>query len=642
MILSVVCFNRAYSFFRRSRIFLYSMAFFALFHFCFPAMARAEQFFVDKGSDCCDRSVIEADFVKSGRYIIVFVEKGFSFDRQDIDRLVEAFDTVIYPKTLELIGAPWTPGIDSDERIAILLSNLLTRPRDTVVGGYFNGQDELPKSMVPTSNERELLYINANVLPLKKLAAFVAHEFQHLVRHNQKDRRLNKGEARWLDELRSEYMPRFLGLENDFRGSNLEKRIVDFQQWPNDSLTGWLNSQFDYASVNLFGQYLGDRFSPSLYRLMVTNDHVGIPSIEKALADLQIPLSFREVFVQWRLANYLNNSEILEGQYGYKNPHITFTLQPDYSFSFVDLYNGQDSDFIQTVIHPYSSEVIRVQTCSRPVDVFISPTSTPSQGTALIAHLSKLSDGSYRENLDMVDTSLSMTLNQDVQESFFVLTNVSETLAPVTFSAHAKSVSDPRPCVEKIQPVFESATQGDRAILHGKGFEKNMRLFINGKETPFIYRDISMIFADVPPMPDRQAHLRIMSEKGLESNFAFQWKRQKAEEISEGALVKRQNDDKIYVIMGQYRRQLDEAIFSFYGDLLRHDRIQILSPALFDSYQDSVLIREVNSPNVYEILPNGTKRWIKTENDFVTRGFHWDAIYTVNERELQFYPEARD
>jgi len=639
MIQSIVQYVARERFFLKRSLVSYGVVLF-VFLFCLPTMALAEQFFVDSDSDCCKRSSIEADFVRSGRYSMIFVEKGFSFDPQDIDRLVDTFDKIIYPRTIELIGTPWTPGIDQDERVAILLTNLLTRPSDTVVGGYFNSQDELPKSQASTSNERELLYINANMLPLKKLAAYVAHEFQHLVRYNQKERRISKGEERWLDELRSEYMPRFLGLEDDFKGSNLEQRIGFFRKWPNDSLTGWLNNQYDYASVNLFGQYLGDHFSPSLYRAMMANDRVGIPSIEKALSDLQIPLSFREIFVQWRLANYLNNPEILGGKYGYKNPHITFMLQPDHLFSFADLKNGEDSQLIQTVVHPYSSEVIRVQTCSRPVDLFISPDSTSSQAVSLIAHLSKLTNGSYRENLDIADTSLAMTLNPEVQESFFLLTNVSNTLAPVTFTAHAKSISDPRPCIDSIQPVFESAVHGDRAILQGKDFEKDMRLFISGKETPFIYRDTSMILADIPPNPDNQARVRILNQSGLESNFAFPWKRKSVEEIFEGALVRRQNDGQIYVIKDHYRRQLSEAIFSFYGDLLRHDRIQTISPSKFDSYQESTLIRQTHSPNVYEVLSNGTKRWIKTENDFVTRGFHWDAVYTVNERELQFYPEV--
>ncbi|MBI3335922.1 MAG: hypothetical protein HY001_05555, partial [Candidatus Portnoybacteria bacterium] len=66
--------------------------------------------------------------------------------------------------------------------------------------------------------------------------------------------------------------------------------------------------------------------------------------------------------------------------------------------------------------------------------------------------------------------------------------------------------------------------------------------------------------------------------------------------------------------------------------------IQLAAPENIASYQESILVRQVNSPRVYEILPNGKKQWIKTAEEFISRGFDWNAVFEVNERELEFYP----
>ena len=249
-----------------------------------------------------------------------------------ISGLSREFDQNIYPQMTSVYGSEWNPGIDNDFRITILITKMSNE-----AGGYFNYLDEYPQSQFPSSNEREMLYLNATYLGTPRDKAFVAHEFQHLITFYQKDKLNNVDDDTWLNEARSEYAATLLGYDNQYSGSNLEKRVQTFLAQPSNSLTEWRNDISDYGVANLFMQYLVEHYGTKILTLMTQSSYVGINSIDLALNSLGANKTFADVFSDWALASFINACNLDSTQnYCYTNPNLldgTLHVSPTAAYS---------------------------------------------------------------------------------------------------------------------------------------------------------------------------------------------------------------------------------------------------------------------------------------------------------------------
>src|SRR5207247_2557778 len=67
-----------------------------------------------------------------------------------------SFENKVYPTDRRLYGSEWSPGVDSDPHINILLAKI-----PGAAAGYFSSSDELPLWVNEFSAEREMVYINS-------------------------------------------------------------------------------------------------------------------------------------------------------------------------------------------------------------------------------------------------------------------------------------------------------------------------------------------------------------------------------------------------------------------------------------------------------------------------------------------------
>src|SRR4030042_2522846 len=210
-------------------------------------------FFVDPIYDFKNRTEVSATLRNISENVYFYIEDDYwnslSFNEQNlylesINDVAEQFDTITYPILHYVFGSEWKPGIDNDERLTILFTNL-----KVTAGGYFNSKDEIPKSDEDSSNEREMLYIGAVQIRSPLIDSFIAHEFQHLISWNEKERVRNLMDDVWLNELRSEYSPPAAGYDSAYSGTTLDRRVNDFLANPFDSLTEWQGDRFDYPPV---------------------------------------------------------------------------------------------------------------------------------------------------------------------------------------------------------------------------------------------------------------------------------------------------------------------------------------------------------------------------------------------------------
>ena len=294
-------------------------------------------FSINSSYDLNNREQITATLQKVTPKIYFYVDDAWwdpldYNDRLEVKRVLynlgQEFESKIYPTLTSTFGFEWKPGIDNDQRITVLIF-----PMSETAGGYFNSADEYSKLQIPSSNEREMVYLNADYVTSSLEAGFLAHEFTHLISFNQKDRAYGVSEEVWLNEARSETAITLLGYNDTYEGSNLQMRVRTFLDRPYDSLTEWTSTPYDYGVLNLFTQYLIDHYGMNILVDSLHSPKVGIPSINYALKKNGFDTNFSQIFTDWTIAvlvndcslgitNVTSSTSTEEGKYCYKNPNL--------------------------------------------------------------------------------------------------------------------------------------------------------------------------------------------------------------------------------------------------------------------------------------------------------------------------------
>lgn len=283
------------------------------------------KFNIDPSYDFSNREQISTTLKKVSQKGYFYLENDWyknltEGEREKIEPILESltqeFDNVIYPKLNEIYGSEWKPGIDMNYTITILFHKMKEK-----VAGYFRTDDEYYKLQSPNSNEREMLYLNADYLDEEIIKSFIAHEFTHLITFNQKEKIHNVSEEIWLNEARAELAPTLLGYDDQYQGSNLQQRVKQFIESPSDSLTEWQNQKGDYGAVNLFVQYLVDHYGVEILTDSLQSSKVGIESINEFLKKKNFQKDFLQIFTDWTITVFLNNCQFGE-YYCYKNENL--------------------------------------------------------------------------------------------------------------------------------------------------------------------------------------------------------------------------------------------------------------------------------------------------------------------------------
>jgi hypothetical protein len=307
-------------------IFLASLLFFVLPQLTLAAfIGQQDTFSIRKEYDSSGRETLSATLLKIGSKLYYYADLAWwnslsQLERSDVSLALENLDREfsqrIYPTLTSMFGGEWNPGIDKDPVITLLL-----HPMVSGAGGYTNYGDEYPKVQNPSSNEREMMYLNASLITLPSVKTFLAHEFVHVITFNQKNIIRTVSEETWLNEARAEYAPALLGYEDEFEGSNLQRRAKDFLGQSGDALLVWEGLKYDYGVVNLFMQYIVDHYGVNVLKDSMSAGSVGVASISAALAKNGFGKTFAQVFVDWTIAVLVNDCNVGE-HYCYLNPNL--------------------------------------------------------------------------------------------------------------------------------------------------------------------------------------------------------------------------------------------------------------------------------------------------------------------------------
>lgn len=234
-------------------------------------------------------------------HLALFLQNGLQYPEADLQRAAELFESAIYPCVRNLFGSEWTPGVDNDPRLTVLVGNI------PGVAGYYSSADQYPRAVNPFSNEREMFYLNAGAIRLgsPQFLGTMAHEFFHMVQWAN-----DPAEETWVNEGLAELSAEFCGAGASF--------VNAFIANPNTQLTTWAPTPSaaapHYGAAYLFMRYLAERFGRDSLADLVREPGRGIAGIEAWLARRGGP-SFEEVFKDWTVANLVN--ERSTPRYGY-------------------------------------------------------------------------------------------------------------------------------------------------------------------------------------------------------------------------------------------------------------------------------------------------------------------------------------
>jgi immune inhibitor A len=261
----------------------------------------------------------------------LFVEESLDVDDSTLEMIGADFERLVYPRVTAAFGNEWAPGVDADHRISIVHAPL------SGAGGYFSSSDEYPQRVVPRSNEREAVYLDASFLdsPGSTYNAILAHELQHLIHWNA-----DGGEEAWVNEGLSQVAAELVGAGTNAVGDFLAAPDTQLTDWPADG--GGLH----YGESQLFFRYLLDRFGgrENAAALLAAPDD-GIAGVNAYLR--QFGCSFEDVFADWMMANYLDEAS---GPYAHEGADLRVATATTIS----ETGEGDDS------VHQFAADYLEI------------------------------------------------------------------------------------------------------------------------------------------------------------------------------------------------------------------------------------------------------------------------------------------
>jgi immune inhibitor A len=242
-----------------------------------------------------------------------WVQDGLTYNQSDLEKLAHTFDDRIYPTDREFFGSEWTPGIDGDPRLYVLYARGLGN-----VAAYFSSNDEYPPELQKYSNAHEMFVVNADEVRFGQeyTYATLAHEFQHMIHWNQ-----DLSEEIWLNEG-------FSDLAAFLNGYDIGGHDRLFIRNPNLQLNDWPGDTFasapHYGASFLFTAYFLDRFGEDATKAVVAEPANGLDSFDVVLKQRGAidaltgqPIGADDVFIDWAVANTLQDPKVGDGRYAY-------------------------------------------------------------------------------------------------------------------------------------------------------------------------------------------------------------------------------------------------------------------------------------------------------------------------------------
>jgi hypothetical protein len=245
--------------------------------------------------------------------------------------LLSEFDNNIYPTVTTVFGQPLPRGGEG-QKTWILIHNI----RDvsyydcsttSYIAGYFSASEN-------AENNKNMMHIDsydwANRTGPDSDNPFLyegifAHEFEHLVHFD-----VDPDEPSWVDEGLADLSAFICGYGHS------ESHIAYYMVYhPFVALTDWSSGLEDYGASYLFQLYLYEKFGGAAFTSALVQEQAnGIEGIENTLAAFGQKETFDQIFDNWTVANYIDDTRKAKGKYGYETLDIGSMDSWGYSIAY--------------------------------------------------------------------------------------------------------------------------------------------------------------------------------------------------------------------------------------------------------------------------------------------------------------------
>jgi hypothetical protein len=288
---------------------------------------------------------------KSDRgYVVVRdLEWNVSIDQSDVDAILETWENTsigpypeqgIYEIDSLSFGEP-PDELDNDPRIYLVWFDFVIS-----ADGFFFWFDQYPEGAYPSyhSNECEVLYLNTMSQggpSGEYMLAVASHEFEHMIHW-----KYDEDEDSWVDEGMAELAMYFYGNPDNIAGFNSN---------PDNDLTVWDGNWSDYIQTYLWSLYFFERYGghPAVYAVVhePANSVAGYNAVLDAFGFSE---DFDDVFADWVVANFLDDTDIADGRYGY----LGEDLPP---FNVAGSYSSYPTVDVQKTVNHWAADYYRFQ-----------------------------------------------------------------------------------------------------------------------------------------------------------------------------------------------------------------------------------------------------------------------------------------
>ena len=243
---------------------------------------------------------VNATLFAIGDYCYIYIENelitllgGKTLITEKADEICHEFDTVIYPRLIDLAGHPYgvLGDIDEDPRIFILFL-------ESTASYYLEGNDLGTRR----SNYCEMIYIDYGHLSSNWLYQVIAHELHHLIWFNYE-----QNEPPFMLEALAQYAMYHAGYLGSY--GNLSFEVASYLPHPEDSPV-YMNHQRDYGSAYLFAYYLAEKYGVQIIRDLITEPAIGLRGVEAVIQSAGYNITFNELYLNWLTALTLDGRGI--------------------------------------------------------------------------------------------------------------------------------------------------------------------------------------------------------------------------------------------------------------------------------------------------------------------------------------------
>lgn len=210
----------------------------------------------------------------------------------EVTARLRSFDEQTLPMLRSTFGEENNPGIDNDPLFHVIFSRTIGE----AYNGYFSAEDNADPRIRPSSNGKEIVFLNTSLLLRGPDAVIntLSHELQHMIHYHY-----DPNEPSFINEGLSglaEYLA--LGKANtNFIRNYLNDTGRSLIWWPGTNSTAPY-----YGSSFLFNIYLYDRFGEDFIRELVKEPGNGLDGIDQTLQTFGSAFSADDLFRQWTAA----------------------------------------------------------------------------------------------------------------------------------------------------------------------------------------------------------------------------------------------------------------------------------------------------------------------------------------------------